>query len=52
LAACLAFGQRFLLAAQRPFGCVDNFVGGAARIFVKAAETLPFRQIAKNLGSR
>jgi hypothetical protein len=31
---------------------VDKFVGGAARIPVKAAETLAFRQIAKNLGKR
>jgi hypothetical protein len=30
---------------------VDNFVGSAARIAVKAAEKLAFRKIAKNLGN-
>jgi hypothetical protein len=30
---------------------VDKFVGIAARNRVKAAETLGFRQIAKNLGN-
>jgi hypothetical protein len=52
LAVSAAFGQGLLIAAVRPVGCVDKFVGGAVRICVKAAEKLPFQTIAKNLGKR